>query len=203
MKSKTIYVLRHGETDLNRKGMVQGRGVDSSLNETGMSQALKVYEALRSKDLHAIYASSLKRSQETVKPFEQEGLIVKKHSGFDEISWGNQEGKKATFDAKNLYADTVNGWRSGQLSLNVGGGESPIQVMERQKEAMRLVVSDDSENILICMHGRALRILLCWLLNYPLNYMDGFPHANCAYYRLTYVNDTFRILEFNQTDHLI
>ena len=60
--------------------------------------------------------------------------------GFDEISWGNQEGKEAFMEMKNLYAETVNGWRSGNLTLNVGGGESPIQVMERQKEAMKQVL---------------------------------------------------------------
>ena len=36
---KTIYLIRHGETDFNRQGIVQGSGVDSDLNELGLAQA--------------------------------------------------------------------------------------------------------------------------------------------------------------------
>ncbi|HYG15236.1 MAG TPA: histidine phosphatase family protein, partial [Bacteroidia bacterium] len=36
---KTIYLVRHGETEFNRMGIVQGSGVDSELNETGRKQA--------------------------------------------------------------------------------------------------------------------------------------------------------------------
>ena len=36
---KQLYIIRHGETELNRLGIVQGRGVDASLNETGITQA--------------------------------------------------------------------------------------------------------------------------------------------------------------------
>jgi len=42
---KTIYIIRHGETDLNRLGIVQGRGMDTSLNEKGLEQAEAFYQA--------------------------------------------------------------------------------------------------------------------------------------------------------------
>lgn len=202
LKSKTIYLLRHGQTDLNLKGMVQGRGVNASLNKTGREQAIKAFNALRDTSFDSIYTSSLIRTHETVAPFLNNGLELISHAGFDEISWGNQEGKEATMESKNLYAETVNGWRNGQLSLNVGGGENPLQVMERQKEAMNVVMIDPGERILVCMHGRAMRILLCWLLKYPLNYMDGFPHDNCAYYQLISHNESFFVKRFNEVAHL-
>ncbi len=31
---KELYIIRHGETELNRLGIVQGRGVNSDLNDT-------------------------------------------------------------------------------------------------------------------------------------------------------------------------
>lgn len=194
-------MLRHGETELNRLGMVQGRGVNAPLNEAGMAQAAKVYDHFKGK-IDRIYTSSLLRSQQTVEQFHQEAIKIISLDGFDEISWGNQEGNVATMEAKNLYSETVNGWQRGELHLNVGGGENPIQVMERQKEAMKVVFNDESDSILICMHGRALRILLCWLLNYPLNYMDGFPHRNCSFYHLKHLKSSFVVKEFNQSAHL-
>ncbi len=182
--------------------MVQGRGVDASLNETGRLQADKAFHHLKDVPFDIVFSSKLKRSQETIRQFIDIGLPHISHGGLDEISWGSQEGIKATLEAKNLYSQTVKGWRNGELHLNVGGGESPLEVMERQKEAMRVILRQEAQNILVCMHGRAMRILLCWLLNYPLNFMDGFPHDNCAYYKLIYQGKLFYIDEFNQMEHL-
>ena len=182
--------------------MVQGRGVDASLNETGKRQAAQAGESFRNVSFDHIFISELKRTRETIDQFINGDIPVTSLGGFDEISWGNQEGKEASYEARNLYADTVNGWRRGELQLNVGGGENPIQVMERQKEAMEEVMKTDASNILICMHGRAMRVLLCWLLNYPLNYMDGFPHHNCSYYVMNYQNDMYQLKKFNEKNHL-
>lgn len=182
--------------------MVQGRGVDAPLNSTGMMQAEMVYHQLKSIPFDIVFSSKLQRTQQTILRFVEDGIPHASHEGFDEISWGSQEGVRADLAAKNLYAETVRGWRSGELDLNVGGGESPPEVMARQKKAMELVLSDNTQTILICMHGRAMRILLCWLLNYPLNYMDGFPHDNCAYYKLVYRAGEYFIDGFNVQDHL-
>ncbi len=202
LKNKTIYILRHGETEFNRKGMVQGRGVNASLNENGIIQAKKAGDHLSSIPFDHVFTSALIRTRETVNQFSLNGTPIMAHEGFDEISWGNQEGKVASYDAKNLYAETVNGWRKGELHLNVGGGENPIEVMQRQKDAMNAVLESEGENTLICMHGRAMRVLLCWVLNYPLNYMDGFPHQNCSYYVLGYRGGSFFLRDFNQIGHL-
>lgn len=182
--------------------MVQGRGVNASLNETGRLQARKAGEAFRHIAFDRVYTSALVRTHETVKEFINGSTPIRSLDGFDEISWGNQEGVMADYNAKNLYAETVNGWQRGELELNVGGGENPIQVMERQRAAMSEVIQGDGENILICMHGRAMRVLLCWTLNYPLQFMNGFPHTNCSYYVLEYRNETFRMKGFNEVGHL-
>ncbi|MEQ8628495.1 histidine phosphatase family protein [Ekhidna sp.] len=202
LKSKTIFILRHGETDFNKNGMVQGRGVNASINEAGKEQARKAGATLSDISFDHVFTSALIRTKETVGQFIHNGTPVTSLDGFDEISWGNQEGKEASYDAKNLYADTVNGWRRGELHLNVGGGENPLEVMDRQQSAMQQVLETDGENILICMHGRAMRVLLSWTLNYPLNFMDGFPHANCSYYVLGYRGSSFYLKDFNRVGHL-
>ncbi len=181
--------------------MVQGRGVDASLNETGQWQANRAHQFLKNVSFDVVFTSALIRTHQTARGFIEDGIPHLIHDGFDEISWGDQEGVEATPEARNLYSKTVRSWQDGKLDLNVGGGESPIEVMNRQKEAMSQVLEYDASTILICMHGRAIRILLCWLLKYPLNYMDGFPHDNCAFYQLNY-NGSYSVREFNVTDHL-
>ena len=183
--------------------MVQGRGIDASLNNTGVKQAKQVYKALKNIHFDVVFTSTLVRTHQSVKEFLDQGLEHHILEGLDEISWGDQEGVKADQEALNLYAATVRGWREGSLDLRVGGGETPVEVMERQKIAFEQILADPGESVLVCMHGRAIRVLLSWLLNYPLNYMDGFPHQNCAYYKVVYRGADFFIEEFNETAHLL
>ena len=42
---KTLYIVRHGQTDLNKKGIVQGRGRDTDLNKEGRRQADMFFSA--------------------------------------------------------------------------------------------------------------------------------------------------------------
>ena len=56
---KTIYIIRHGETDYNKQGVIQGRGIDSSLNEMGQQQALQFYRAYHHIGFDIIYTSEL------------------------------------------------------------------------------------------------------------------------------------------------
>ena len=44
---KEIYVIRHGQTEHNKKGIVQGKGVNLPLNETGQAQARKFFDAYK------------------------------------------------------------------------------------------------------------------------------------------------------------
>lgn len=59
-----LYVVRHGETDWNAKGLIQGH-TDVPLNEEGKKQALDLARELKEIGFRAIFASDLKRAQET------------------------------------------------------------------------------------------------------------------------------------------
>jgi probable phosphoglycerate mutase len=58
------------------------------------------------------------------------------------------------------------------------------------------------KNVLVCMHGRAIRILLCMLLNHPLKAMDTFEHENLCLYLLRYNDSELTIDLHNDTRHL-
>ena len=57
---KEIYIIRHGQTDYNLKGIVQGRGVDSVLNETGEEQAKKFHEKYKEHDFDVVFTLQTK-----------------------------------------------------------------------------------------------------------------------------------------------
>lgn len=62
-----LYVVRHGETEANRTGIVQG-WLDTDLNERGKAQ-VKEAAALFNEDVDAIYSSDLKRATQTADEF--------------------------------------------------------------------------------------------------------------------------------------
>lgn len=203
MKIKKIYLIRHGQTDFNLKGIVQGSGIDSSLNATGRAQAQAFYLNYKHVPFDKVYTSALNRSIESVQHFIDDGLKHKALSGLNEINWGTREGVEITPEEDAYYHSVIKAWQDGQTDLEIEGGESPIQVKERQKKALQHILNSDEETILICMHGRAIRILLCLMLNYPLRCMDLFEHHNLGLYKLTYTGSMFCLDDYNNIQHLI
>ena len=162
---KTIYIIRHGETDYNKQGIVQGGGIDSSLNELGRQQALYFYQAYRHIEFDRIYTSELKRTHQSVAPYLQAGFHHWILPELNEINWGFFEGLKGNAASNKVYKAMINDWSSGLLDRSVEGGESPNSVFKRQKLGLQKILSTDDKTILICMHGRALRILMLSLIH--------------------------------------
>ncbi|MDH5599220.1 MAG: histidine phosphatase family protein, partial [Cyclobacteriaceae bacterium] len=123
--------------------------------------------------------------------------------GLNEISWGTREGCRVTPEEDAYYWDVLGQWAEGNTSLRIEGGESPEDVYKRQVPVLEYILNKkDEKNILICMHGRAMRILLCNLLNYPLCEMDVFEHTNLCLYKLRYTGTMCTVELFNETSHL-
>ena len=201
--NKLLYIVRHGQTDLNKRGIIQGRGMDTDLNDEGRKQAAQFFNAYKPVPFDKIYISALKRTQQSVQPFIDLGIPYEKLHGLDELGWGVHEGKPATTENKAAFMQIMRDWLDGKLDEKFEGGESPNEVKERQLEALRIIMSHPEEKtVLICMHGRALRLLLCILTNKPLTEMDSFPHQNLVLYKVAYDGGKFEIIDFNDADHL-
>jgi len=170
--TKKIYLVRHGQTDYNKAGIVQGGTIDSSLNDLGKAQAAAFWNAFKDIPFQKIYTSSLKRSIESVQNFIDTGIKWEKSSGLNEISWGKYDGKKIT--ENDYYWQVVNEWNQGNISLKIDGGESPEDVKDRQAPVLKKIAESEEELILICMHGRAMRILCAYFIDGDLKKMDDY-----------------------------
>jgi broad specificity phosphatase PhoE len=182
MKQGTIFLMRHGETDMNRSERLQGH-IDSELNETGKEEARRAASRLKSAGISfdAVYSSPLKRALRTAEivadgaPVTVEPLII-------EMSFGDFEGTPyRDIDAK--MWDFI---RSPETAPPPDGVESIKSLTERTGRFLHKLISDDSTgNVLVVTHGIALRSLL-WNL-YPENERSrvwGMPIENCIIYRL-------------------
>jgi broad specificity phosphatase PhoE len=203
LTTKKIYLIRHGQTDFNLKGIVQGRGVDTDLNDTGRSQAKAFYKAYKDVPFKKVYTSALKRTHQSVQGFIDAGIAHEAYAGLDEISWGNKDGKIANNEDHAYYWDMLNNWKEGNVGAKIIGGESPLDVQDRQRPVWDLIMSRTEEDpILVCMHGRAIRILLATVLNYPLQQMDKFEHQNLGLYILNYTGSFYSVEAYNSGVHL-
>ena len=195
--------MRHGQTDYNLKGIVQGRGIDSELNQTGKNQAKKFFQFYKNLPLDAIYTSTLKRTKQTVAPFLDLDLSHKELIGLDELDWGVFEGMETTPEIHEQYKFFLKSWREGKYHVGPLKGESPEVVSKRQELAIKQILEQTHEKlVLLCMHGRAMRILLCQLLQNPLSMMDQYEHTNTCLYLLKQVDSNFEIVERNNIVHL-
>ncbi len=204
-QKKEIYLIRHGETEFNRLGIIQGSGVNSDLNEKGRAQALAFYEYYKHIPFKKIYTSALIRTHQTVEHFLNEGIPYEALAELNEISWGSKEGRTPNPADDEYYKKLLESWRNGETHLPAEDGESPEQVVVRQKAALEKILGREDESlILIAMHGRAMRILLAHISELPLSEMDRFEHQNVCLYKLSYnyADASFDIQLHNDIIHL-
>lgn len=200
--TKHIYIIRHGETDYNRMGIVQGSGVDSDLNDLGRAQAQAFFEHYQRQPFEVVLTSRLKRTHQTVSGFLDKGLPWEQFAELNEISWGELDGKPSTPALHEIYRRVVGEWRNGNLEARNGNGESAAEMGERLQRFAGHLRARSERHILVCSHGRAIRGLMCLLLEKPLKDMDQFGHDNTGLYHLTYENGAFHLQLHNDTRHL-
>ncbi|MCS6819002.1 MAG: histidine phosphatase family protein [Chitinophagales bacterium] len=200
---KELYIIRHGQTDHNAKGIVQGRGVNLPLNETGVEQSLLFFKHYKNVPFEKIYTSTLLRAKQTVAPFLELNIPHEELPELDEISWGNIEGQKLTSESDSLFQQMLEKWRRGFIHEKFPEGESPFELQHRQKKFIERIKKAPENIVLIATHGRFIRAFMCTLTNRDLSEMESFPHVNLCLYKVNYLeNDSFEIKLHCDTSHL-
>ena len=203
MNLKKIYLLRHGQTDYNLQGVVQGSGIDAPINATGRAQAEAFFEAYQEVQFDQLYHSALIRTRQSIQGFIDLGIPVTSLAELNEISWGNYEGTPMTPEEGEYYRMMLDQWQQGNLDYAIAGGESPNSVAERLHRAIQIILNGPGETILVCMHGRAMRIFLSLICETPLKEMDQYEHGNlCLYLLQQEEKGGFKLLKENDQEHL-
>lgn len=203
MSQVHVFIARHGETEFNRKGMLQGRGIDAPLNETGRSQAQQLANYLTKYEATSIISSSLARAWQTASFYEEKtDLSTQKNKDLDEMDFGDFEGVSMKDIASDLN-DLQRGWESGNVTLKIPGGESPKEVFGRADAAARSYINGaDSQTVMLFVHGRLIRVLLSEWLGFGLKNMHKVEHKNGSVNHLIFKNGSFEPVYLNKTDHL-
>jgi probable phosphoglycerate mutase len=201
---KELYIIRHGETNNNRLGIVQGSGIDSELNQTGHKQSKEFYRHYNHIPFDFAYVSNLIRTEQTLEPFLSRGLNYSKEVDLREISWGVYEGQSYSADLKSDYQLMIQNWAKGNTSFALEGGESLDLLIARCQKFLQYILSKHKEDqrILICTHGRTIRCLICLLLDLPMTDMEYYKAHNTGLFKFLLNRETCELIEQNNIDHL-
>ncbi|ETS93584.1 alpha-ribazole phosphatase [Veillonella sp. AS16] len=184
---KTLYIVRHGETDWNKMGKYQGI-TDVPLNENGLAQAKACGEALSHVHFDRILSSDLSRALVTAESIRRNRLIpISTDKRLRELNFGDWEAL--------LFSEIEERWPSliDEMYLKphivrVPNGESFKELQERAWAGLEEFISanDEEETLLITCHGGTIRTLLCKLLDISISHCWNFSQGNTAINRVFY-----------------
>ena len=197
-----IYLYRHGQTLFNTKGIVQGRGVDSSLNETGIRQANAFFEQYQDIPFDRLLTSTLKRTIETAQPFEALGIPTERMSDLDEIGWGEWEGKAADEEMHKAYLGLLKSWAEGNYNKSLVGGDSAREMGERLTRVKDYLKTLEHQHVLVCTHGGCMAYLMAILQDQPLSAMPQYKHHNTGLCLFEFDSNKFHLKAQDDISHL-
>ena len=150
-----IFLARHGETDDNAAGRVQGY-LDSPLNDRGRDQARALAELAAGENIRALYSSHLVRAHETASIVgERLGLEPQVDERFAESRRGAWEGRLLT-EIERDFPDLWAEWHSAADHFRFPGGESIAEHAARV-EAGLADVARGALPALVIAHGGSIR----------------------------------------------
>ena len=187
-KDIKIYFIRHGETEENKKGRIQGRK-DFPLNEKGKLQAKQAGQYLKEHNItfDAIYSSPLTRAYETasiIKDILKLDLNIQKEFAFIERDFGSSEGKIVS---KENFIPILNDTAEGL--------EKSYEIQERVYNGLMAILDNTKcKSILIVSHSHVIKALLTKL---DKNLPFSTPIVNCALNYFLYDGNNIQIIEYN------
>ncbi|TQV74264.1 ATP-binding cassette domain-containing protein [Exilibacterium tricleocarpae] len=166
---KKLVLVRHGMSDWNRDGRLQGRA-DRPLAAPATAQIQALQERLDWRAFARVETSPLRRARHSAELLVGDSSVIRQVPGWCEIDVGSWEGRPIS----ELEPDAYRAWRAG--SYTPDGGEPWAQFcarIGRELERLRMLEGD---TLVIC-HGGVIRACLQLLLQHPL---DKLPPSDYA-----------------------
>lgn len=161
-----IILIRHGETEENLRGILQGHRY-GTLTTRGRAQIDQLAHRLADEPVSRILSSDLDRARYTSERIaERRKAQITLHPELRERYLGPFEGSPV-----DEYARARDAAGGDPLSYSFGGSESLYALRERAIQAWREVIEPVAlvEPVIVSAHGLFNRVLLAWLLGYELS----------------------------------
>ncbi len=189
-----LYLTRHGQTEWNLAGMMQGR-LNSDLTILGIDQAKWLGDRLKDTPIDIICSSSSGRALDTAKYIKgSRPLDIESYDDLVEINVGHWQGMSHK-DIEGNYAEAYNNfWHHPEL-FKSESQESFEDIINRAGNVLEKIVSEhQGKDILIVSHGVLLKGILAYVKKIGVKdfWTGPFMKSTCL-----------NIIEFNQVDYQI
>jgi probable phosphoglycerate mutase len=192
---QVLWLVRHGESTWNARGLAQGHDDQARLTSRGLRQARAVAIQLRDRPIRALYSSDLRRALQTAAPLASAlGLTVTRDARLRERCLGVLEGTAAA-----SISPAVSGVGDGRVAdpdARPDGGESLRDFYRRVAEfsdeltALRATGGADpagdpgwAGDVAVVAHGGTLRMMSAYRRGVPVDQMTWEPLANASIVR--------------------
>ena len=171
-----LALIRHGEVEAAYQRVFGGR-IDMNLSPRGHDQAAALAKWLGKQSFQAVYASPMKRVQQTLAPFSQNhgwSGRVTVMDGLREIDFGDWTG--LTWEAvKEKFGVSAFQWLTELERGGIANAENGQAYRQRIQPCVKEILQKHpSQNVAVFCHGGVIRMILSILLEIPLPRMAGF-----------------------------
>ncbi|SHH45160.1 phosphoglycerate mutase [Caloranaerobacter azorensis DSM 13643] len=177
-----IYITRHGETEWNKLGKMQG-WKDSNLTIKGIEDAKKLGKSLAHIEFDKIYCSPLRRAIDTanyIKGDKNTEIIITE--SLKEMGFGSWEGMEYSKISESYPTQHFNFWNKPHLYKPIDG-ESFDVLFDRVQKVLNDIINCNNygDNILIVTHAVVIKAIYAIIKNYSLEnfWNPPFIHGTC------------------------
>ena len=197
-----LILVRHGETETNRLGRIQGVS-DTPLNERGLEQAAAAARAVYPETPFKLYASPLRRAAQTADAIGgRVGVNAIREDGLTEMDVGEFEGLTGR-QLRERFPDVMRAWDEDAFETVMPGGENLATVRERAwKTVMRLAGRHGDEKVVAVTHNFTIQMILCTVLGMPPNNFRRLRVDLGSITRLEVTTERTVQISVNETWHL-
>ena len=162
MTVKKWYLIRHGETDFNKKRFFYGKA-DVSINETGKEQASKIHQLLKGRAISRICTSQLKRTLETAAIIFPD-QIPTAYKTLNERDFGLWEGRTAN-EIQAAFPLVWEEWLESPFDVTPSKAEPFQKFKDRVQSIVEEIRETDDDEIVIVGHLGVLRLIYQFLVD--------------------------------------
>ena len=197
-----VLAIRHGETDWNRNGRVQGQ-LDVPLNATGQWQVHRLALALADERIDAIYSSDLARAQQTAMAVARGcGAAIETDPGLRERGFGVFEGMRYA-EVSERWPELSARWRRRDPAFGAPGGETLTDFFDRSIAAVsRLALRHPGQTIAVVSHGGVMDCLYRAAARLALDAPRSWRLGNASINRLLHTPQGFTLVGWSDDFHL-
>ncbi|WP_338231252.1 histidine phosphatase family protein [Companilactobacillus muriivasis] len=149
-----LYIVRHGETDTNYEGRINGMSTDKPLNAKGIAQVEELKKYIDINKFDEIYSSPMKRAMQTAEILNQNVHEIKQDKRLYEADYGSWDGLKET-ELHDKYPDVFdeNNYLLPGYTKYAKNGEEYADVYKRVEDFMDDMAKKGDEKIMVVCHG--------------------------------------------------